>query len=144
MNGRTGHGGDESKDYVVGATARVARRSVQNMSGYKEKGFADRLSASARAKAATVEHFKAQPAPDDPTVLERQARSRAVAEAREQRATARRLAREADLARIAEHEARRAAEELARELEAAQRETELEAERKAARDARYAARKKRK
>ena len=114
------------------------------MSAFKEKGFADRLSASARAKAARVEHFKAQPAPDHPTVLDRQARNRALAEAREQRAAAKRAAREADLARLAEDESRRAAEELARETEAAQRENELEAERKAARDARYAARKKRK
>ena len=92
------------------------------MSAYNEKGFADRLSASARAKAASVEHFKAQPAPDHPTVRERQARSRAVAEAREQRAGAKRAAREVELARVAEDESRRAAEELARETEAAQRE----------------------
>jgi hypothetical protein len=108
---------------------------------YDEKGFADRLSASARAKAGMVERFKAQPAPDHPDVLDRQARQRAVAEAREQRAATRRAGRELELARMAEDETRRAAETLAREAEAAQREAELGAQRKAARDARYAARK---
>ena len=114
------------------------------MSAFNEKGFADRLGASARAKARMVERFKAQPAPDHPDVLERQARQRAVAEAREERAAARRAAREAEATRMAEDEARRAAENLAREAEAAQRGAELEAERKLARDARYAARKARK
>jgi hypothetical protein len=118
------------------------------MSGYKEKGFADRLGAAARARSAMVERFKAQPAPDHPDVQSRQARSRAVALAREERAAARRAAREAERVRLAEDEARRAAEALAereqREAAAAQRATELEVERKTARDARYAARKARK
>jgi hypothetical protein len=128
------------------------------MSAYQEKGFADRLSASARAKASMAERFKAQPAPDHPDVLDRRARQRVVTKAREERAAAKQAEREAELARMAEDETRRTAQELAREAEAEQREAELAAQRetqltvqrkaesdgKAARDARYAARKARK
>ncbi|SFF94758.1 hypothetical protein SAMN05518801_10469 [Novosphingobium sp. CF614] len=107
------------------------------MAGYKEPGFQDRVAAAEQARAKALARLKAKP-PVDPAVLaERAAKARAREAAQaEKRAAAK-----------AEREARQAAE-LAKAEERA-RETELpppppeltEAERKAARDARYAARK---
>jgi hypothetical protein len=114
------------------------------MSGFKEPSFADRQKAAQQARKDILNKFRAQPGPDDPAVKQRQAE-------REAQAVLRAKAKEARDAEKAERqlrEAAAAAEEatrLAREKEeAAARELELEAERKAARDARYAARKKRK
>jgi Family of unknown function (DUF6481) len=115
-----------------------------SMSGFKEPSFADRQKAAQQARKDILNKFRAQPGPDDPAVKQRQAE-------REAQAALRAKAKEARDAEKAERklrEAAAAAEEatrLAREKEeAAARELELEAERKAARDARYAARKKRK
>jgi len=94
---------------------------------YKEKGFGERLSAAADARRAALERFRARPGPDDPAVVARRAARQAVSEAREARAAEREAAREAEAAR--------------RTAERADRDAALEAERKAARDARYAARK---
>ena len=115
---------------------------------FKDSGFADRLSAAANAQKAKLEKFKARPGPDDPTVLERQAARQEMLRARE----AREAEREAErIKRLAEEEAARKAfeESEAIRIEAEYqariaREAELEAEKKAARDARYAARKARK
>jgi hypothetical protein len=125
------------------------------MAGYKGTNFNDRMTTAANAKKALLEKFKAKPGPDDPEVAARLAERLAIAAAREIRAGERKAAREAELVRLAEVEAERqrqlAVEEAERVAEAAaqrKRDAEavvdslnLEAERKAARDARYAARK---
>ena len=131
------------------------------MAIYREKDIFERRNAANEAKKARLERFKAKPAADDPAVLARQAErkaileARAVREAEKARLKQERLAREAaeKAAREAAAEAARLeAEEKARE-EAALRDAEEneriarvladEAERKAKRDARYAARKSR-
>lgn len=116
---------------------------------FKGDKFADRAAAAAAAKRALVDSFKAaKPAPDDPAVLARQAERRAIAEARDVRAVERKKLKELeDLRRIAEDVARieadriRAEEEAARVADAAVRDEAIKAQRKAERDAKYAARK---
>lgn len=122
------------------------------MAIYKEKGFAERRQNADEARKALLEKFKSKPAADDPEVLAKQAERKAIAEAR--------AAREAERLRAkrekAEQEARERAEREAAAAEAARLEAEAkarsehdliaqlaadEAERKAKRDARYAARK---
>jgi hypothetical protein len=114
---------------------------------YKDPGFADRLSTAAEAKKAILAKFRAAPGPDDPEFAARQAEREAVAKAREVRTAARaaeRAEQDAAAAAQAAHAAAEAAEREARETKArAERAVALEAEQKAARDARYAARKKR-
>ena len=115
------------------------------MSVFKEKGFADRLSTAATARQAMLEKFRARPKADDPAVQARVAGQIGIAKAREERIAQRKAEKEA--ARIA-HEAemkrlegeRIAAEKEARRIEGEQA-LALLAEQKAARDARYAARK---
>ena len=111
------------------------------MSGFKEPGFADRQKAAAQARANILEKFKARPAADDPTVKAREAER---AEAAANRAKAKE-ARETAKAEQKRREAEAAAAEkarLAREKEEeATRAAALEADQKAKRDARYAARK---
>mgnify|MGYP001591519680 CR=1 FL=1 len=118
----------------------IEQKDIDRM-GFKEPSFADRQAAAQNARKNIVEKFKAKPGPDDPAVLkkaaERQAQAAARAEAQKQREAARveKLARDAELAAQAAAEARR----LQVEKEAA--EADLKAQQKAARDARYAARK---
>lgn len=118
----------------------IEQKDIDRM-GFKEPSFADRQAAAQNAKKNILEKFKAKPGPDDPAVLkkaaERQAQAAARAEAQKQREAARveKLARDAELAAQAAAEARR----LQAEKETA--EAELKAQQKAARDARYAARK---
>ena len=118
------------------------------MSGFKDKGFTDRLSNAASAKKAVLDKFRARPAGDDPAVVERREARLAASQARETRLAERAATRLADEARRATELAAAEAERIAREerdaIEKAEREVALEAERKAARDARYAARKARK
>ncbi len=118
------------------------------MSAFKGAGFNDRRDAAANAKKALLEKFKARPAIDDPAMLERQAELKAISDAREVRAAERAKTKEADLARqrVEEEAALREQERLAAEqevlrLEGLAREEAIKAERKAARDAKYAARK---
>jgi hypothetical protein len=115
------------------------------MSNFKEQSFGERMNTAADAKKAMLEKFRARPGVDDPAVLERQAARQAVSLAREARSIERKAAREADAARQAAEQAAREADaaRLTAELQAEQvaRDAALEAERKAARDARYAARK---
>ena len=118
------------------------------MSGFKGSKFTDRAEAAAAAKKAMLEKFRAKPAPDDPAVLARAAERKAIAEAREVRAAERRKIKEAEEARrIAEDQARladlaaQAAAEAQRKADQALRDEEIKAQRKAERDARYAARK---
>ena len=113
------------------------------MSGFKEPGFADRQKAALQAKRNLLDKFRAQPGPDDPEVQKRRAEREAIAARRE----ATRLAREAEFAEQRRREEEAAAAEatrIAREKEEeATRLAALEAEQKAKRDARYAARKER-
>ena len=102
------------------------------MAGYKEPGFQDRVAAAAKAREAALARLKAKP-PIDPAVLaERAAKAREREEAKAakgpqkaaDKAEALRLEEETKATAIASHP--------------------TEADRKAARDARYAARKARK
>ncbi len=118
------------------------------MGAFKDNLFNERQAASANAKKALLEKFKAKPPADDPAVLARAAERRAIAEAREARAAERRAAKEEEARRLAaeqaarDEEARlRAIEEAARAAEQAARDLQRKAEQQAARDARYAARK---
>jgi len=144
----------------TGAYRRIERR--RPLALYREKDIFERRSAASEAKKALLERFKARPDPNDPEVLARRAERQAILEAREQRAREKeRLRKEREAVEAAER-ARREAEAAERRrieeerlaVEAKQREQEeieriaaelaLEAERKAKRDARYAARKSRK
>jgi hypothetical protein len=135
----------------VGAPFRVAvpheLKTRILMPAFKDD-FSDRIGNSAAARRALLDKFKAQPKLDDPAVKERMAAQVAAAQAREQRQAekkaekeAQRLAREAELKRLEEE--RIAAEKEARRVEG-EKALALLAEQKAARDARYAARKARK
>ena len=128
---------------VVGAGDANADTSPQNHPTRADKNahFGDRLSAAAAAKKAMLERFHAMPGPDDPAVKEQQAARKAVSEAREIRIAERKAAREAEAQRQAAEQAAREAEERRLAAEAAAQAVALEAQRKAARDARYAARK---
>ena len=113
------------------------------MKQFNGKNFGDRLEAAAKARQAMMQRA-AKPAADDPAVLQKKAEREAIIAAREARMEAKareeaeRATREAaELADLA------AANKLAAREEA-DRQVALQAEQKAARDARYAARKKRK
>lgn len=114
------------------------------MSGFKEPGFADRQKAAREARKNILDKFRSQPGPDDPTVKARRAEREAFAAARAMVSSARETAK-AERDRLAEEAAAAAAAQLLREKEEiVARQAALEAEQKAARDARYAARKKKK
>jgi hypothetical protein len=117
------------------------------MKGFKEKTVADRLSDAAAAREAMLAKFKAKVNLDDPALKAKLAERAAIAKAREERVAGRnarkeaeRIAHEAEAKRIEEE--RLAAEKEARRIEG-ERALALLAEQKAARDARYAARKER-
>ena len=127
------------------------------MSFLNSNRFQDRQAAAAQARKAMAEKFLSRPRydPNDPAVKEREAKRRAILEARVARdAERQRLRKEAEAAEAV----RKAAEDVARRealrqgglaLEAAEaarraEEERLEYERKLDRDARYAARKERK
>ena len=127
------------------------------MSFLNGNSFADRQAAAAKARKAMAEKFlaKAKYDPNDPAVIERETKRKAILEARELREVerAKRRAEEAaaEAARNAADEAARQEqlriEALAREAEAQRLREEqerLEYEKKLERDARYAARKERK
>jgi hypothetical protein len=129
------------------------------MSKSKEPDFSERLNAAAKARKDVLERFRAKTDPNDPAIAQREEARRAIAAGREVRAAERRIAKLAEEARLAEEKAAKAAalaaekvaqaaaleaEKRAQEAalaEKAAREAELEIERKAKRDARYAARK---
>ena len=115
------------------------------MKGYKEKTFGDRISAAATARQAALDRFRARPAADDPEVIKRREERMAIAAARATREAERRLIKEAEAAARAEQEAKDKVEREARErreaIEKVIRDASEAAERKAERDARYAARK---
>ena len=118
------------------------------MSGIKEKGFNERLSAAAEARKVQLDKFRAKPGPNDPAVVERQAARRAAVIARDVRAAERKIAKAQLAAKEAERHAAEQAEKAMREVDALQKAADQAArdvtsvtEQKAARDARYAARK---
>lgn len=115
---------------------------------FKGDNFRDRATAAAEARKAMAEKFKAAPKPDDPRVQALAAERIAIAEARaarqaeKARQKAEEAAREAEAARLrAIEEARLAAEAAQRAIEERARQLQILADQKAARDARYAARK---
>lgn len=114
----------------------------------KQKEFGERLQASQNAKQAMMAKFQQRPRSDDPAVSERRAARAAVSAARDTRVAEREAKRVAEEARLATMQEASAADQAAREQRAATEKAEndarLEAERKSARDARYAARKARK
>ena len=118
------------------------------MPAFKHADFNERATSAAKAKQSLIEKFRARPGPDDPAVQAKIAERLAVAEAREKRDQERKLAKEADAARKAIEELERQAEAVRKAAEKTEEEKArkldllaIEAERKAARDARYAARK---
>jgi hypothetical protein len=117
-----------------------------------EPSLSDRLGAAAKSRRTQLEQARAKAPSNDPGFVERQAARRAAGVAREARAAERKAAKLAEQARKAEEKAAEerereialVAEQEAREAEVAEqaaREIDLTAERKAARDAKYAARK---
>lgn len=110
---------------------------------FKDTNFNDRRSAAATAKQSALEKFRAKIA--DPTLAERQAAHDAIAAARELRVAERKAAKEAEEAKLKAEAERLAIEQAEREeaerIEAEKKAAELKAAQKAARDARYAARK---
>jgi hypothetical protein len=120
------------------------KRSPSTKPAHARTNFDDRLSAAAAAKQALLERFRARPSADDPTEIARQAALKAISDARDARAGERRAAKEAEAARLAAEAAARRAQDQIAATEAKARAAAEEAERKAARDARYAARKARK
>jgi hypothetical protein len=120
------------------------------LSSYKDPDFQQRQSSASTAKKEMLEKFRA--AAGDPAVAERQAARVALKEARQVRAAEREAAKQARQIEQAEQAARAAELKLESEREAArleaamaadkaEQEILLAAEQKAARDARYAARK---
>lgn len=129
------------------------------LSRFKEKDFTERRATAIDAKKALLDRLKQRPSEDDPEVIARREEREAILAARavreaekarlkketEEREAAERIARDA-----AEAEARRAAEEEEQREAVAKEQAEKdsiarlladEADRKAKRDARYAARK---
>lgn len=123
------------------------------MAIYKEKSFAERRQSADEARKALLERAKSKlPSADDPAVQARMAERKAIAEARAQReAEKKRLKQEKAEREERERAEREAAAELAAKAEAEAKELAErdmvsrllsdEADRKAKRDARYAARK---
>jgi hypothetical protein len=114
---------------------------------YKNDDFNNRLTSAANAKNALLERFRARPGPDDPAVIARKAAQAEIEAAREIRIAERKKAREAEAIRLAIEQAALLAEQQAKDVELqarkaeeAARAAERLAEAKAARDARYAAR----
>ena len=111
------------------------------MSGFKEPGFEERKKAALKARENLLQKFRAQPGPDDPEVARRRAEREAVA-ANRARLKQERAATKANQKRREEEAVAAEAARIAREKEeAAAQLAQLEADQKAKRDARYAARK---
>lgn len=115
------------------------------MKGLKGQNFTDRLSASQSARQAAVERLKAKLDPNTPEAVKRREERMALAAAREARVAEREAAKVAELKRQEDERiAREAAEREEREAKKRQEAEDLQsllAAQKAARDARYAARK---
>jgi hypothetical protein len=120
------------------------KRTPSTKPTHTRTNFDDRLSAAAAAKQALLERFRARPSADDPAVIAQQAALKAIADARDARAAERKAAKDAEAARVAAEQAAKRAADQAAAIEAKARAAAVEIERKAARDAKYAARKARK
>ena len=111
----------------------------------KHQDFGERLNAAKDAKQAMAAKFRQRPGLDDPAVAERRAARASVSAAREARLAEREAKRIADDARMAAEREARAAEQVEQDermaAEKVASDARLEVDRKAARDARYAARK---
>jgi hypothetical protein len=106
------------------------------MAGFKVPDFSERAAAARQAKQAALDKLRAKPAPDEATLAaQREAREAREAAEAERRAAKRAAEQEAKAAARAE------AERIAAEKAVPARPALTEAELKAARDARYAARK---
>ncbi|MEI9901510.1 MAG: DUF6481 family protein [Hyphomicrobium sp.] len=114
------------------------------MKAFKSPTFGERLGTATAAKKTALERFRARPASDDKSVVAQRAARQAVAAARELRAAERSEARRTEKARQAAELAARELADRAGQLQQADDRVDLEAQRKAARDVRYAARKARK
>ncbi len=119
------------------------------MTAFKHDKLEQRLTAASAAKQALLEKYRQRPGPDDPAVIARRNERAALSAERDLRLAERDRQRAAEAARIAgEREAaalaaaaeQAAADERAALAKAAEDEA-LKVEQKAARDARYAARK---
>ena len=126
------------------------RITIGTMRNSKDVGFNERRSSSAEAKQAQLAKFKTKVTAEDPDAAKRRAEREALVLARDARLAEREQARQAELARKAEEKARIKAErEAAAEAKLVEAEqaklaaADLLAKQKAARDARYAARKQR-
>jgi len=113
------------------------------MKDFNDKNFGQRLNKAAEAKQAMLQRAKKPPA-DDPTVLQRKAEREAIVAAREARIEEKARAAVELAARQEAERIEREAEKKLKAREEADREVASHAEQKALRDARYAARKKRK
>jgi hypothetical protein len=122
----------------------TVKRSTASKPPHTRINFDDRIGAAEAARKAVLERFLARPKADDPAVLEQQAALKAIADARDARAAERKALKDAEAARVAAEKAAARLEEQRLAAESRARESALELERKAARDARYAARKARK
>jgi len=112
------------------------------MAGYKSPDFNERTAAARDAKQKALDQLREKPAIDPAVLAERQAaREARDAAAAERRAARQRAIEEAKAAKLAEKQRIADEKEAAEAAKAPQR---TEAELKAARDARYAARKARK
>jgi uncharacterized protein DUF6481 len=120
------------------------KRTPSTKPAHTRTNFDDRLSAAAAAKQALLERFRARPSADDPAEIARQDALKAISDARDARAAERKAAKEAEAARVAAELAAQRVQAQIAAAEAKARTLASEAERKAARDARYAARKARK
>lgn len=132
-----------------------SRRRKLILSISKHQNFQDRRAAADAAKKQLLEKFKARPAPDSPEMLAKQAERARIAAEREKRTAEREQAKREKAERLKrEEEDREVAAEAAANADRLAREEaerarieqvmQYEMERKAARDARYAARKARK
>ncbi|WP_373487538.1 DUF6481 family protein [Blastomonas sp.] len=121
------------------------------MASYKDPGFQERVALAQKAKEKALEKLRNKPAPDPALVAERQAAREAKEAAQAEKRAAKQAEREQAkaeaiaLAEQAERDAEANAKQAVLDAEAnAQQVEETEAEKKLKRDARYAARKKRK
>jgi hypothetical protein len=110
------------------------------MKGYQEPSYQDRTGRAAEAKQKALDKLKARPAPDAAAL----AAGREASRAREAVRAEKRAARQAERDEAAAHKAARADEAAVRAEENEGGRIPTEEERKAMRDARYAARKRRK
>jgi Family of unknown function (DUF6481) len=111
------------------------------MARFKDDDFSERRNTADKAKKAMLERFRARPSTSDPATAERKATRLVLSKARESRVKA----REEAAKKLEEEEARSARDEVERKAAESRAEADRQAnllgKQKAARDARYAARK---